>query len=68
MGFKTEVLKRPHLVVKPLLATAIIAESPHANGDSACAEQNTYPEMGNRIWGKIFMRQRSRDISHTLWK
>ena len=38
MGLKTEGLKRPHLVVEPLLATAITANTPHANGDSACAE------------------------------
>jgi len=53
MGLKTEDLTRPYLFSKPILATAITARTPHANGDKACAEQSSYmlsaSGMGKRI-------------------
>jgi len=53
MGLQTAGLKRPYLLAKPLLATVITSKSARTNGDSACAEQTSYPlsisGMGDRI-------------------
>jgi hypothetical protein len=72
MGLKSEVLKRPYLLAKPVLATVITVKSPHTNGDSACAEQSSYSlfisGMGNRIWGTTHMWRANLETIHTKWK